>query len=71
MDSIALYTQMLNNIDTKLLDLSANPKPNYSINGQSISWQSLFESLIQQRQNILQLLVVLQGPGETVIEGIT
>jgi len=44
------------NILARLVDLSANPKPNYSIEGKSVSWGSYFESLTKQLTTINELL---------------
>jgi hypothetical protein len=40
------------NILAQLEDLSANPKPNYSIDGQQVSWQSHFDSLMMNLERI-------------------
>jgi len=71
MDSITMLTTALANIDAKILEISANPKPNYSIEGQSIQWSSFFNDLMTQRQKLSELLVIAQGPGEFVVEGVT
>lgn len=41
-----------NNILAQLEDISANPKPNYSIDGQQVSWQSHFDSLMNALDRI-------------------
>lgn len=40
------------NILAQLEDISANPKPNYSIDGQQVSWQSHFDSLMNALDRI-------------------
>lgn len=60
-----------NNISAQLAAMTLNPKPNYSINGQTISWQSLFDSLVKNQQSINNLLIIAQGPSEYVVEGAT
>lgn len=36
------------NIAANLAAITADPKPNYSIDGQSVSWQGLFDSYMAQ-----------------------
>lgn len=42
--------QALANIETKILAISANPKPNYSIDGQSVSYGDWMKQLLQQKR---------------------
>lgn len=69
--AIADLQTALQNIDTAIVNLSTNPKPNYSINGQSIPWADYFKMLTSQRQAISELLVIAEGPGEDVWEGVS
>lgn len=69
--AIADLTTALQNIDTAILNLTANPKPSYSINGQSVQWGEYFKQLTSARQDIANQLVLAQGPGEDVWEGVT
>ena len=40
------------NIAANLAAMTANPKPNYSVDGQSLSWQSLFDSYMAQLEKL-------------------
>jgi hypothetical protein len=40
------------NIAANLAAMTADPKPNYTIDGQSVSWQSLFDSYLQQLEKL-------------------
>jgi hypothetical protein len=51
-----------------LLAMKTNPKPNYSINGQSIEWNQLRKDLEASRMDTLKQIVIAQGPGEVVNE---
>lgn len=61
----------VDNLDAAIRDLTANPKPNYSINGQSVSWGDFYSQLAKARQDIINQLVLAQGPDEEVWEGVT
>lgn len=56
------------NIAAKIAEISANPKPNYSIDGQSISWASYFDMLNSQLGKLDESIAVAQGPFEMPIE---
>jgi hypothetical protein len=40
------------NIAARLAEITASPKPSYSIDGQSVSWTEYFNSLVQQLKEI-------------------
>lgn len=46
-----------------LVTISTNPKPNYKIDGQSVSWQSLFDSYTRQLAS-LNALIATAEPAE-------
>ena len=69
--AIADLTTALQNIDTAILNMTANPKPSYSINGQSVQWGEFYSQLMKARQDLANQLVLAQGPGEDVWEGLT
>lgn len=53
-----------------LVDLTANPKPSYSINGQSVSWESYYAQLLAQLERINSLIRVEGGPVEIATVGV-
>ena len=57
------------NYAAKIKEISANPKPSYSVDGQSVSWadfhKSLLEALIETRKAIRSL----EGPQQKSIRG--
>jgi len=59
------------NLLTTLADLTTNPKPNYSINGQSVSWQSLYDSLWNQLSKVNEQMAAVGGPFEHASTGET
>lgn len=63
--------QALANIDAKILSITANPKPNYSIDGQTVSWGDFLKQLMDARQQMTELINIDQGPQEVVWEGVT
>ena len=43
---------------------SANPKPSYSIDGQSVSWDQHRTSIMQQISELNELIAAADGPWE-------
>jgi len=62
---MATYAENLitlrDNVVARLAEMSVNPKPNYSIDGESMSWGSLFDSLTQQLAKINELIAMSDG----------
>lgn len=40
------------NVAANLAAITADPKPNYTIDGQSVSWQGLFDSYVAQLEKL-------------------
>jgi hypothetical protein len=55
-------------IAANLAAITAQPKPTYSIDGQSVSWQSLFDSYIAQLDK-LNALIAAAEPFEVQSQG--
>lgn len=51
-------TNILNNLTT----ITTNPKPTYSLDGQSISWSEYHQMLVTQLNTINDLIVIESGP---------
>lgn len=49
------------NLLTILSDLSANPKPSYSIDGQSVSWSEYF-SMVSDQLDKINALINAENP---------
>lgn len=60
-----------NNIAAKIAAMSADPKPNYSVDGVSYSWNELFTSLSGQLEKINAQLQMADGGFEIRSQGIT
>lgn len=56
----------LDNIAARIAEMSVAPKPNYSIDGRSYSWNQLFESLIKMQHDLLVADQEADGPFEIV-----
>ena len=52
------------NIAAKLVAMTANPKPNYSLDGESYSWQQLFASYTAQLEKLKDAIQREEGPYE-------
>lgn len=60
------YDVALDNIAARIAEMTVAPKPNYSIDGRSYSWQSLFDSLIKAQMDLLTARLNADGPFEVV-----
>lgn len=54
------------NIAAQIKDITANPKPDYSVNGQSISWASYLAMLNGQLVALQQAQQSLSGPFQRI-----
>jgi hypothetical protein len=52
------------NVAAILAQITADPKPTYSIDGQSVSWESYFSMLSDKLEKLNQLIQVEGGPFE-------
>lgn len=57
------------NILATLATESANPKPSYNINGQSVDWNGYRAALMQQLKDLQAMRPMVDGPWEVAIEG--
>jgi hypothetical protein len=57
-------------IAQNLADMTANPKPNYKIDGQVVSWQGLFDSYLSQLEK-LNAQIAAADPFEIHSRGFT
>ena len=58
-------------VAARLVELSASPKPSYSVDGQSVSWESYFATLTNQLQALEQAIQRADGPFEVRTQGVT
>lgn len=70
-NSIGTLQLALTNVNNLIASITANPKPSYSINGQSVSWGEYLKQLLDAQADINQKIVVATGPDEYVMEGAT
>lgn len=59
------------NLAAWLADITADPKPNYSIDGKSVSWQSLFDSITARMEAINKLIALEEGPAFELTQVVT
>jgi hypothetical protein len=53
----------------RLEELTDSPRPNYSIDGQAVSWQSLYDSLWDKLTKVNGQIARLEGPFEIETRG--
>lgn len=56
----------INQVAAQIKDITANPKPDYSVNGQSISWASYLSMLTEQITKLQQAQQSLAGPYQRI-----
>lgn len=61
----------LSGLNAAILNICNNPKPDYSINGQTVSWGKHYKELDDARMEKLKQIVIAEGPGEVVNEATT
>lgn len=59
----------LANVAAKLADITVNPKPSYSIDGQSLSWGTYYKDLVELRNSLKAALLDAEGPFEYHVQG--
>jgi hypothetical protein len=57
-------TAVKTNVSAILAQITSDPKPSYSIDGQSVSWESYFSMLTDKLERLNQLIQVEGGPFE-------
>ena len=54
----------LENVILQLTLITANPKPSYSIDGQSVSWESYYAMLLRSIDELRKQIQIQSGPFE-------
>ena len=57
-------------IATKLREVMANPLPDYSIGGQSVSRDQYYKMLLQQMKDLNELIALESAPFELRTQGV-
>lgn len=63
-------TTALNNVAVLIRDLTADPKPDYSVDGKSYSWSSYLSMLLSQQKALEDALARATGPYEVSNRGV-
>jgi hypothetical protein len=64
-------SQAISNVAANLAAMTANPRPNYSIDGQSVSWADLYRMYTDQMMKLLEIQQALDGPFESRSVGVS
>ncbi len=60
-----------NQVAALLVEITADPKPSYSVDGESYSWNEYFGMLTDRLELLERAIQRLDGPWEVVSRGIT
>jgi hypothetical protein len=59
----------IDQVCAKIVAVTANPRPSYGIDGQSISWGEYYSGLVKLREDLKLALINAQGPFEFHLQG--
>lgn len=54
--------EAINNISALIAQITADPKPNYSIDGQLVSWGDYLDTLSTKLASLVRTRQMIQGP---------
>ncbi len=54
-------------LNTRIAALLANPTPNVSLDGKSVSWQSYLDSLLKHQADLIDLINAQRIPESSVV----
>lgn len=54
-------------VTTRIAEVLANPQPNVSIDGKSVSWQSYLDSLLKHQADLIDRINSLSIPESSVV----
>ncbi len=61
----------LDNIAAQIVDITENPKPDYSINGQSVSWSAHLNNLLNAQKILREQIQAEGGPVCAITQGVS
>lgn len=59
----------LDQVAVLLVELTVDPKPDYSVDGKSYSWASYFSMLVDKQESLQKALANASGPYEISTRG--
>jgi hypothetical protein len=54
--------QAIANISETIKEITANPKPNYTVDGQTVNWADYLDTLTTKLASLLKIQQLLGGP---------
>lgn len=64
-------TQAKLQVSNLLVTITLNPKPTYSVNGKTVSWETYYGMLVDKLENLNKLIQVEGGPLEFATQGLS
>lgn len=62
MSAEANIAQAIANISETIKEITANPKPNYTVDGQTVNWADYLDTLTTKLASLLKTQQLLGGP---------
>ncbi len=57
----------INNLAAAIKEATVNPKPNYTVDGQSVSWSDYLQNLTTRMESLLKSRQSLGGPFQRML----
>ena len=57
----------INNLAAAIKEATVNPKPNYTVDGQSVSWSDYLQNLTTRMETLLKSRQMLAGPFQRML----
>lgn len=58
-------------IDAQIAVILATAKPDYSVDGKSVSWGAHYDRLVASRDKLREMMIAEEGPSEIHVRGVT
>lgn len=61
----------LANVEARIVEVTAKPKPDYSLDGKSVSWSGYLNQLIESQAKLREAILAAEGPSEIHVRATT
>ena len=69
--ALANINTAIQQVSSLIAQITANPQPNYSVQGVSVSWSEYLAQLVEQQTKLQEVFIFLSGPYELVTQGVS
>lgn len=69
--ALANIQTAIQQVSSLIVQVTANPQPNYSVQGVSVPWAEYLSNLIEQQTKLQEVYIFLSGPYELITQGVS